>query len=213
MCLWRYTDWNVNWCSLIKCDGKWGSRFQYSFCVSALYDLGFLELHLICPNPHCSVPHVNVSFFLVGLETPLLDSIGLTSLPVFVHWMCTDACRGISDYSVCPLAQIPNITPCSLSPAFRMLTIFVLAINWLGIWNSDGLSVPCVADITLWNGFSFMVEQHFLPSCRVCLFCLHEGSEVAIATQCKPVLLKLEALSEICWSPSSNDDQGTVLLF
>ncbi len=76
--------------------------------------LGCLELHLFHPNPCCSVPHANVFSFLVGLETPLPDSMGLTCLPVFVHWLCTDAWQGISDYSVCPLAQIPNIPQCSL---------------------------------------------------------------------------------------------------
>ena len=114
MPLWRYTEWNVNWCSLTKCDGKWRCRLHSSYRVSVLYDLGCLVLHLFHPNPCCSVPHVNFSSFLVGLETPLLDLMGLTSLFVFVHWLCTDAWQGISDYSVCPLAQIPNIPQCSL---------------------------------------------------------------------------------------------------
>jgi len=94
--------------------------------------MGCLELHLFHPNPCCSVPHVHVSFFLVGLETPLPDSMGLATLPVFVHWLCVDAWKGISDYSVCPLAQIPNISRCSPSPAFPTLT-FVLTLNWLGL--------------------------------------------------------------------------------
>jgi len=113
-------------------------------------------------------------FFFVGLETPLPDSIGLTALPVFVHWLCTDTWKGISDYSVCPLAQIPNISRCSPSPAFPTLT-FVLTLNWLGLWSSDGLSVLWVADMKLWIGFSFMAEQHFLPSCGVCVFCFRES--------------------------------------
>ena len=58
----------------------------------------------------------------------------------------------------------------SPNPAFPTLITFVLTLNWLGLWSSDGLSVPWFADIKLWIGFSFMAEQHFLPSCRVFLF-------------------------------------------
>jgi len=74
------------------------------------------------------------------------------------------------------LTQEVNITVAegNSSPAFPMLTTFVLTLNWLGLWSSDGLSVPWFADIKLWIGFSFMAEQHFLPSCRVFLFCFCE---------------------------------------
>ena len=58
----------------------------------------------------------------------------------------------------------------SPNPAFPTLITFVLTLNWLGLWSSDGLSVPWFADIKLWIGFSFVAEQHFLPSCRVFLF-------------------------------------------
>ena len=62
----------------------------------------------------------------------------------------------------------------SPNPAFPTLITFVLTLNWLGLWSSDGLSVPWFADIKLWIVFSFMAEQHFLPSCRVFLFCFCE---------------------------------------
>ena len=62
----------------------------------------------------------------------------------------------------------------SPNPAFPTLITFVLTLNWLGLWSSDGMSVPWFDDIKLWIGFSFVAEQHFLPSCRVFLFCFCE---------------------------------------
>ena len=62
----------------------------------------------------------------------------------------------------------------SPSPAFPTLITFVLTLNCLGFWSSGGLSVPWFADMKLWIGFSFMAEQHFLPSCRDFLFCFCE---------------------------------------
>ena len=41
----------------------------------------------------------------------------------------------------------------SPNPAFPTLITFVLTLNWLGLWSSDGLSVSWVADIKLPIGF------------------------------------------------------------